>query len=80
MTRRCSTCAINYPNAFKHAKCYACGANTDVRMDDKPHENWKQLAHDAHYTRREAEREGPSPEEIGRQEARTIIELEKQFR
>lgn len=72
--RRCSPCGISYPVTEPLKICPACFAETDLLGNAMPDADWKQRAADAHYRYHESERKAPDPEEIGRQQARTILE------
>ena len=77
--RRCSACAINYPNVLQHETCPGCGAKTDVLTDASPQEDWKRRAWEAFYTIHDAARQGPDPDELGRQEARELIDMDRRL-
>ena len=75
--RRCSRCAISYPNLVRHSKCHGCEAETSVMNDEKPQDDWKQRAWESYYRIHDAARQGPDPDELGRREARKLIEMER---
>lgn len=86
MTRRCSVCAISWPNFLEFARCPKCGEKTALVNNEKPMDLReatslkRHLEFDRKYAEREAHRQGPSPEDRGRQEAAEIIQLDRQFR
>jgi hypothetical protein len=78
--KRCSTCAINYPNSHEWAVCAVCLERTDLLTNEQPitPASARAIARQAKFDRFyeqtwEAKRQGPPPEEIGRQEAEALI-------
>jgi hypothetical protein len=84
MSRRCSQCGINWPNFLEHSTCAKCGGKTDLIGNQPPmslaeaSSLKRELEFARYYDEREAAREGPSPEQKGREEAATIIALDRQ--
>ena len=76
---RCTSCLTNWPNNPTYAKCPECGDKCDPMANAKPIElaeaksRARFAAFDREYEKREETREGPTPEEIGRQEAHAIV-------
>lgn len=79
-------CGVNWPNHQDYRKCPVCLERTDTVIRGAPitFTEAKKLANDAEFERYYAEwdarREGPSPDEIGRQEAKLIFGLEQAYR
>lgn len=82
---RCSMCGTNWPHHKSFNRCPVCLEKTDTVVRGKPitFTEAKKLANEAEFERYYAEhdrrRKGPSPEEIGAEEARSIYELDQAF-
>jgi hypothetical protein len=81
--RRCSECKVRWPETFR--RCPHCKrsttfyANASAIAEDHVDSALKHLRFEEHYATHEAERIArgdPSPEELGAEEARQLLELE----
>lgn len=89
--RRCSRCALDWPDRQAFRRCHQCGGRTDwvSNADAMPEPEATSLERRLRFEREyekydrgeESEcgpgREGPTPEFVGALEARAIIELER---
>lgn len=81
--RRCSRCSLNWPvlDAFK--RCPVCegrtwsAANAEPMTADEAKVAVREAQFERYYEKHDEEREGPTPEVEGAQEAREIIALER---
>lgn len=80
---RCSRCSLNWPNQSKFKNCPGCGEETSLLSNETPlplpeaMSKAKHLAFERLYDERERARSGPSPEELGREEARVLVDLDR---
>lgn len=81
--RRCSTCSINWPVDVAYYTCPICRTRTGHMHDEIPISERQARSAIRHhefekfYTHHDAERKGPTPEEIGAREAEEILQLER---
>jgi hypothetical protein len=82
---RCGDCGISWPPHKDYRKCPACEQRTVERVKGTalPLNEARTLARKAeferYYAKHDAARKGPTPDEIGKAEARSIIELERAY-
>lgn len=83
---RCDHCDRLWPYTGQFSTCPICKvrartSTVGVAMSLREAEmELRRFRFAQHYRRREAARSGPSPEELGRRDAREILELEARFR
>jgi hypothetical protein len=84
--KRCSTCAINYPNSHEWGVCPVCLERTDLLTNEQPitPSSARAILREAKFNRFyeqtwEAKRQGPTPEERGRREAEEIIQAAREI-
>lgn len=81
----CPTCDRKWPYKKPYSICPICRTTAQTSTvgipmtDEAARFELKNLKFNAFYAKREAVREGPSPEEKGRAEADLIIELDRQL-
>lgn len=75
-SKRCSTCGILFPAQAKFAKCLGCGRPTDTFYGSEEDEDWLQKAWNSYYGIYDASRQGPSPDDVGKEEGRRLMRLE----
>lgn len=85
--KRCSNCAVNFPNSHEWSVCPVCLGTTSLLTNETPmtpssaRAITRQAKFDRFYEQTwEAKRQGPTPEERGRREAASIIEAARQIR
>lgn len=85
--KRCSFCALNFPNSHEYSRCPSCEGTTSLIGNATPMTpaHARLVAARARFQRfyeaREDERErrgAPSPDELGGQEAAEILALERE--
>lgn len=83
---RCSRCGVDWPQAPSYRECPSCGEKTDLLSNAKPlplaeaASKKKHLEFERFCEARDQQRARAgelSPEEVGRREARALIELDK---
>lgn len=79
----CPQCDRCWPYTKPYGTCPVCRVTCRTTTTNQPMTQerakyeLKAIEFNAFYAQREARRGGPSPEELGRREARTLIELDK---
>lgn len=79
---RCSTCGTDWPSFHEYRVCPRCRERTDAMSNGTPltlqeaSKLKRQLEFERMYEARERSRVGPSPEQLGREEAREILRLD----
>lgn len=77
---RCPTCKTDWPNYPTYAVCPECLDRCDPMANakgipvDEAESRARHAKFDRQYTKREETREGPTPEEIGQQEAKLLAQ------
>lgn len=85
MAKCCAACSLNWPSFLEYRTCPKCGRRTEEQAASKPMSLAaaaslkRELDFAKYYEEHDARRQGPSPEHRGREEARTIIELDRQL-
>lgn len=82
-SHRCFRCGIEWPVSRKNVTCLRCGEKLEyapygIPLNLKEAEALKrEIEFEQFYEKWDAERKGPTPEEIGAQQAREIHALER---
>lgn len=83
LSYECGECGRKWPYAKPFGVCGVCRTSCRTSQVGEPMSQeqarfeLKKLEFNRRYAEREAKRVGPSPEDVGRAEARALIELDK---
>lgn len=79
----CPKCEVEYPPAFLFAECPSCEVETELELHGDPipfsaaETIEKRALFDRFYERYDANRKGPTPEELGSEDAKKEIERKR---
>ncbi len=82
-SRRCFTCGTDWPTARKYLVCPVCETRTSYLGGPSPITSQEasdivnHALFDTFYAEHDAKRKGPTPEELGHQDATVILDLER---